>query len=54
MIGLPDEKQVTLEMDYPRRIACLTEETTETLYLLGEQDRIVGPPGIRSGLRKRG
>src|SRR6476646_7951334 len=27
---------------YPRRIVCLTEETTETLYLLGEQDRIVG------------
>ena len=32
-------------MDYPRRIACLTEETTETLYLLGEQDRIVGVSG---------
>jgi len=27
---------------YPRRIVCLTDETTETLYLLGEQDRIVG------------
>ena len=26
----------------PRRIVCLTEETVETLYLLGEQDRIVG------------
>jgi hypothetical protein len=23
---------------YPRRIICLTEETTETLYLLGEQN----------------
>jgi hypothetical protein len=23
------------------RIVCLTEETVETLYLLGEQDRIV-------------
>ncbi len=31
--------------DYPRRIICLTEETTETLYLLGEQDRIVGISG---------
>src|SRR6201998_2862066 len=38
----------------PRRIICLTEETVETLYLLGEQDRIVGvsgyavrPPGVR-------
>jgi iron complex transport system substrate-binding protein len=26
----------------PERIVCLTEETTETLYLLGEGDRIVG------------
>jgi hypothetical protein len=26
----------------PRRIVCLTEEIVETLYLLGEQDRIVG------------
>lgn len=32
--------------DYPRRIVCLTEETTETLYLLGEQDRIVGISGF--------
>ena len=30
---------------YPHRIICLTEETTETLYLLGEQDRIVGVSG---------
>jgi iron complex transport system substrate-binding protein len=30
---------------FPRRIVCLTEETTETLYLLGEQDRIVGVSG---------
>src|SRR5688500_8445895 len=29
----------------PRRIVCLTEETVETLYLLGEQDRIVGVSG---------
>jgi iron complex transport system substrate-binding protein len=28
-----------------RRIICLTEETVETLYLLGEQDRIVGVSG---------
>ena len=27
------------------RIVCLTEETVETLYLLGEQDRIVGVSG---------
>lgn len=30
---------------YPRRIICLTEETTEVIYLLGEQDRIVGISG---------
>jgi iron complex transport system substrate-binding protein len=40
---------------YPERIVCLTEETTETLYLLGEGERIVGisgytvrPPEARS------
>jgi iron complex transport system substrate-binding protein len=40
---------------YPTRIVCLTEETTETLYLLGEGDRVVGisgytvrPPEARS------
>ena len=31
---------------YPTRIVCLTEETTETLYLLGEQDRIAGVSGF--------
>jgi iron complex transport system substrate-binding protein len=42
-------------MRYPERIVCLTEETTETLYLLGEGDRVVGvsgytvrPPAARS------
>ena len=30
---------------YPSRIVCLTEETTETLYLLGEERRIVGISG---------
>ena len=29
----------------PRRIVCLTEETTEWLYLLGEEQRIVGISG---------
>jgi iron complex transport system substrate-binding protein len=29
----------------PSRIVCLTEETVETLYLLGEYDRIVGISG---------
>jgi iron complex transport system substrate-binding protein len=31
--------------NYPERIVCLTEETTETLYLLGQGDRIVGVSG---------
>ena len=30
---------------YPSRIVCLTEETTETLYLLGEGARVVGVSG---------
>jgi iron complex transport system substrate-binding protein len=32
-------------LSYPSRIVCLTEETTETLYLLGAGDRIVGVSG---------
>src|SRR3984957_2288360 len=31
---------------FPERIVCLTEETTETLYLLGEERRIVGISGF--------
>ena len=31
---------------FPERIVCLTEETTETLYLLGEDHRIVGISGF--------
>jgi iron complex transport system substrate-binding protein len=31
--------------DFPRRIVCLTEETVETLYLLGQDHRIVGVSG---------
>jgi iron complex transport system substrate-binding protein len=31
--------------DFPERIVCLTEETTETLYLLGQEHRIVGVSG---------
>ncbi|NNE42305.1 MAG: cobalamin-binding protein [Marinicaulis sp.] len=33
-------------MPTPNRIVCLTEETVETLYLLSEQDRIVGVSGF--------
>jgi len=32
--------------EFPARIVCLTEETTETLYLLGEEARIVGISGF--------
>lgn len=31
--------------NWPARIVCLTEETTETLYRLGEGDRVVGVSG---------
>lgn len=31
--------------EFPKRIVCLTEETTETLYLLGQDHRIVGVSG---------
>jgi iron complex transport system substrate-binding protein len=37
---------VTTAARGPRRIVCLTEEPTETLYALGEQDRIVGISGF--------
>jgi iron complex transport system substrate-binding protein len=33
-------------VSHPQRIVCLTEETTETLYLLGEEARIVGISGF--------
>jgi iron complex transport system substrate-binding protein len=32
-------------MTGPERIICRTEETVETLYLLGEPDRIIGISG---------
>jgi iron complex transport system substrate-binding protein len=33
-------------VNHPRRIVCLSDETAETLYLLGEQERIVGVSGF--------
>ncbi|MBI3370415.1 MAG: cobalamin-binding protein [Betaproteobacteria bacterium] len=36
---------LSAEASLPSRIVCLTEETTETLYLLGEERRIVGISG---------
>jgi iron complex transport system substrate-binding protein len=41
----------------PSRILCLTEETVETLYLLGERHRIAGISGYvrpRLAARSRG
>ena len=35
-----------MSSEFPERIVCLTEETTETLYLLGEEWRIVGISGF--------
>lgn len=35
-----------MPVSFPTRIVCLTEETTETLYLLGEEARIVGISGF--------
>ena len=37
---------MTAEPGFPQRIVCLTEETTETLYLFGEDRRIVGISGF--------
>ena len=30
----------------PEKIICITEETTETIYLLGEEKRLVGISGF--------
>lgn len=37
---------MTAHSGFPQRIVCLTEETTETLYRLGEDWRIVGISGF--------
>jgi iron complex transport system substrate-binding protein len=43
------------QLSGPQRIVCLTEEPTETLYLLGEQRRIVGISGftVRPSIARR-
>ena len=41
-----DGTEAPARMIGPRRIVCLTEEPTETLYALGEADRIVGISGF--------
>src|SRR5229473_3902571 len=35
-----------MDSRYPSRIVCLTEEPTEVLYALGQEDRIVGISGF--------
>ncbi len=37
---------IDLPQSCPRRIVCLSDETTEVLYMLGAQDRIVGVSGF--------
>lgn len=37
--------RINFQPNYPQRIVCLTEEPTETLYLLGEGERVVGVSG---------
>jgi iron complex transport system substrate-binding protein len=45
-VSLSTQRSATLLRQFPpSRIVCLTEETVETLYLLREQDRIVGVSG---------
>ena len=41
-----DRELPTADHHGPQRIVCLTEETTEWLYLLGEERRIVGISGF--------
>jgi ABC-type Fe3+-hydroxamate transport system substrate-binding protein len=38
-------REQNAQMFPPERIVCLTEETVETLYLLGEEHRIIGISG---------
>lgn len=46
-LDVPEHRPPTMSAPaYPSRIVCLTEETTETLYLLGEEQRIVGISGF--------
>jgi len=35
-----------MKTKYPERVICLTEETTELIYLLGAEDKIVGISGF--------
>ena len=39
---IPVDALLTAAPEYPRRVVCLTEETTETLYRIGAGDLVVG------------
>jgi iron complex transport system substrate-binding protein len=43
---MPASLRGGMDRRFPSRIVCLTEEPTEVLYALGEQDRIVGISGF--------
>jgi len=43
---------VIYQAKYPERIVCLTEETTETLYLLGEQNLVIGFSDLQADIAK--
>ena len=45
MLGSAMSKSDEPPVQGPQRIVCLTEETTEWLYLLGQERRIVGISG---------
>src|SRR2546426_6546847 len=38
-------------VEFPRRIVCLTAETTEIAFMVGAGDRVVGVPGDRKSTR---
>jgi iron complex transport system substrate-binding protein len=42
----PDSPLLSAAPPWPRRVVCLTEETVETLYLLGAGDLVVGVSGF--------
>ncbi len=45
MLAATARHRCAMKSFLPERIVCLTEETVETLYLLGQQHRIVGVSG---------
>ncbi len=46
------ENPVEASASFPGRIVCLTDETVEALYWLGEEERIVGVSGFASRPKK--